>query len=165
MPQPDRAPDVCPGDRAREWPAIRTSAARCRGSAARRRAAGRRRGPRRCRRSTASATTTTLNTGVKFDDVTVTPRNPVTGTLDARIGVFTRPRRWARRAQAVEARGGRAQRRRGQRVRPRSPRADAFPAIIARRQVVGRNLRARDTAQAHFDLRHTSSCSRASAAA
>jgi len=98
-----------------------------------------------------SVTTTTLNAGVKFDDVVVSPRNSVTGTLDARMGVYT-PARWASRAQAVEARGvaelGADEARRQTALAT----ADAFLAIIARRQVVEANLRARDTAQAHFDL-------------
>jgi len=98
-----------------------------------------------------SATTTTLNTGVKFDDVVVSPRNSVTGTLDARMGVYT-PARWASRAQAVEARGVAELSADEARRQTALATANAFLAIIARRQVVEANLRARDTAQAHFDL-------------
>lgn len=98
-----------------------------------------------------NVTTTTLNTGVKFDDITVTPRNSVSGSIDARVGVYT-PARWALRAQALDARGvaelGADETRRQTALAA----ADAYLAIIARRQVVEANRRARDTAQAHFDL-------------
>ena len=44
------------------------------------------------------------------------------------------------------------------------PTADAYLAIIARRRVVEANVRARDTAQAHFDLAQRARSSRAPAA-
>jgi outer membrane protein TolC len=98
-----------------------------------------------------NVTTTTLNTGVKFDDVVVSPRNSVTAALDARVGVYT-PARWASRAQALQARGVAELDAEEARRQTSLATADAYLAIIARRQVLEANQRARDTAQAHFDL-------------
>ncbi len=98
-----------------------------------------------------NVTTTTVNTGIKFEDVVVSPRNSVTAALDARVGVYT-PARWAARAQAVQARGVAELDADEARRQTAMATADAFLAIIARKQVVEANLRARDTAQAHFDL-------------
>ena len=98
-----------------------------------------------------NVTTTTLNSGVNFDDITVTPRNSVLGAIDARVGVYT-PARWAVRAQALDARGVAELSADEARRQTALATADAFLAIIARRQVVEANRRARDTAQAHFDL-------------
>lgn len=95
--------------------------------------------------------TTTLNTGISFDDTIVTPRNSVAATLDFRIPVFA-PARWAQTAQALDQREmaeiGATEARRQTALAT----ADAYLAIIARRRVVEANARARDTAQAHFDL-------------
>lgn len=98
-----------------------------------------------------NVTTTTLNTGVQFDDVTVQPRNAVSALVDARVGVYA-PARWAARAQALDARGVADLSADETRRQTALATADAFLAIIARRQVVEANRRARDTAQAHFDL-------------
>lgn len=98
-----------------------------------------------------NVTTTTVNTGIKFEDVVVSPRNSVTAALDARVGVYT-PARWASRAQAVQARGVAELDADEARRQTAMATADAFLAIIARRQVVEANVRARDTARAHFDL-------------
>jgi outer membrane protein TolC len=98
-----------------------------------------------------NVTTTTLNTGVQFDDITVTPRNSVSAAIDARVGVYT-PARWAARAQALDARGVAELSADEARRQTALATADAYLAIIARRQVVEANRRARDTAQAHFDL-------------
>jgi len=98
-----------------------------------------------------NVTTTTLNTGVQFDDITVTPRNSVSALLDARVGVYA-PARWAARAQALDARGVAELSADETRRQTALAAADAYLAIIARRQVVEANRRARDTAQAHFDL-------------
>lgn len=98
-----------------------------------------------------NVTTTTLNTGVTFDSVTVTPRNSVSGSIDARIGVYA-PARWAARAQALDARGVAELGADDARRQIALATADAYLAIIARRQVVEANVRARETAQAHRDL-------------
>ena len=98
-----------------------------------------------------TVTTTTLNTGVEFNGITVTPRNSVTGLLDIRMPVFA-PARWARRAAAADQKdvaelsAAEARRQIALAV------ADAYLAIIARRRVVEANERARDVAKAHFDL-------------
>ena len=71
-----------------------------------------------------SVTTTTLNTGVEFEGTTVTPRNQLTASLDVRHADRTRRRRWARRAQAEDAkprRAGSAPPRPGGRSRWRPP--------------------------------------------
>src|SRR6202035_995500 len=48
-----------------------------------------------------TVTTTTLCAYVACNDVTVTPRNSLTGLLDIRMPVFA-PARWARRAAAAD---------------------------------------------------------------
>jgi outer membrane protein TolC len=83
--------------------------------------------------------------------VTVSPRNSVLGALDVRMPVYA-PAQWARRAQAAdlvtvaELSAGEIRRQTGLAA------ADAYLTIIARRRVVEANIRARDVAQAHFDL-------------
>jgi outer membrane protein TolC len=98
-----------------------------------------------------AVTTTTLNTGVSFEGITVTPRNSVTATLDVRVPVYA-PARWALRAQALEDRGVADLSAEETRRQTALATADAYLTIIALRQVVDANRRARDTAQAHFDL-------------
>jgi outer membrane protein TolC len=100
---------------------------------------------------TGNVTTTTLNTGVTFNNTTVTPRNSVAGLLDVRMPVFA-PARWARRVEAADQKdvaelsAAEAKRQTALAV------ADAYLAIIARRRVVEANERARGVAKAHFDL-------------
>ena len=95
--------------------------------------------------------TTTLNRGVEFQDTTVVPRNSVTGNLDVRLPLFA-PARWARRAQAEDAKHVAELGESTAHRQTALATADAYLAIIARRRVVDANERARDVAKAHFDL-------------
>jgi outer membrane protein TolC len=98
-----------------------------------------------------SVVSTTFNTGVEFEGVTVTPRSSATAGLDVRMPIFA-PAQWARRTQAedqrVVAEHGAAEARRQTALAT----ADAYLAIIALRRVVEANVRAREVARAHFDL-------------
>jgi outer membrane protein TolC len=100
---------------------------------------------------TGNVTTTTLNRGVEFEDTTVTPRNSVSGTLDVRMPVFA-PATWARRAQATDQQGIAELSAAETRRQTALATADAYLAILARRRVVDANERARDVAQAHYEL-------------
>lgn len=98
----------------------------------------------------ANVTTTTLNSGVEFQGSTVTPRNQLTAGLDVRMPLYA-PARWARDAQAGDAKqvaqasGDEARRQTSLAT------ADAYLTVVARRRVVDANVRARDVARAHFD--------------
>jgi outer membrane protein len=98
-----------------------------------------------------NVTTTTLNTGIEFEGATVTPRNSVTAGLDVRMPVFA-PARWALRTQALDQKGIAELSAADTRRQTALAAADAYLAIIARRQVVEANVRALETAKAHFDL-------------
>jgi outer membrane protein TolC len=100
-----------------------------------------------------TVTTTTLNTGVEFQGTTVTPRNSVTAGADVRMPLFA-PARWARTAQAADAK--RVAEANADEIKRQTSlaTADAYLTIIARRRTVEANLRARDLAKAHFDYAH-----------
>src|SRR5262245_24748974 len=97
-----------------------------------------------------NVTTTTLNTGVSYQGTTVTPQNQLNGSLA--VGMPVDAVAWARRAQVQD----------NQRVAELSmadtrrqialATADAYLAIIASRRIVETNVRARDTARAHYEL-------------
>ena len=102
---------------------------------------------------TGNVATTTLNKGVKFQGSTVTPQNQVTASLDVRMPLYA-PARWARTAQAGDAKLV-AQANAEEIKRQTSiATADAYLTIIARRRVVDTNVRAHDVAKAHFDYAH-----------
>ena len=98
-----------------------------------------------------TVTTTTLNRGVEFQGATVTPQNQVSGALDVRLPLFA-PARWARRAQAQDAKNVAELSAADARRQTAFATADAYLTIIARRRVIEANERARDTARSHFDL-------------
>ena len=98
-----------------------------------------------------NVTTTTLNRGVKFEETTVMPRNQITAGLDVRMPLYA-PARWARRAQAQDAKDIADLTAADLRRQTALATADAYLTIIARRRVIDANERARDTARAHFDL-------------
>jgi outer membrane protein TolC len=100
-----------------------------------------------------TVSTTTLNTSVVFNDTTVSPRNSVTAGLDVRIPLFAAAR-WARRAQAADAVHVAELSTEEVHQQTALATADAYLTIIARRRVVEANVRARDVANAHFDLAH-----------
>jgi outer membrane protein TolC len=98
-----------------------------------------------------NVTTTTLNSGVEFQGSTVTPRNQLNASLDVRLPLYA-PARWARTAQAADAK--RVAEASADEVRRQTTlaTADTYLTVIARRRVVEANTRARDVATAHFDF-------------
>jgi outer membrane protein TolC len=100
---------------------------------------------------TGSATTTTLNRGVEFEGTTVTPQNQAAGSLDVRMPLYA-PARWARTAQAGDNQRVAEANRDEVRRQTALATADAYLAVIARRRVIEANERARDVANAHFEL-------------
>jgi outer membrane protein TolC len=100
-----------------------------------------------------TVSTTTLNTGVEFQGVTVTPRNSLLATADIRMPLFA-PARWARTAQAGDTK--RVAEANVEEVKRQTAlaTADAYLTVIARRRDVDANVRARDLAKAHFDYAH-----------
>jgi outer membrane protein TolC len=98
-----------------------------------------------------NVTTTTLNRGVEFDGAIVTPRNQLGASLDARLPLYA-PARWARTAQADEARHVAEASADDVRRQTALATADAYLTVIARRRVVEANVLARESAKAHFDL-------------
>jgi len=98
-----------------------------------------------------NVTTTTLNRGVEFQGVTVTPQNSLLATLDVRQPLFA-PARWARTAQAADAKRVAEASADDVRRQTALATADAYLTIIARRRVVEANVRARDVAKAHFEF-------------
>ena len=98
-----------------------------------------------------NVTTTTLNTGVSFEDTTVSPRHQVTGSLTLDQPIIAAAA-WARRAQAQDNRQIAELSADETRRQIALATADAYLSIIAQRRVLEGNVRARDTARAHFDL-------------
>ena len=98
-----------------------------------------------------NVTTTTLNRGVSFEDTTVSPQHQITGSLTLDQPILAAAA-WARRAQAQDNRAI-AELSAGETRRQIAlATADAYLSIIAQRRVLEGNVRARDTARAHFDL-------------
>jgi outer membrane protein len=100
-----------------------------------------------------TVTTTTLNSGVEFQGSTVTPQNQVTAGLDVHLPLYA-PARWARTAQAGDAKQVAQASADEVRRQTSLATADAYLTVIARRRVVDANVRARDVAKAHFDYAH-----------
>jgi outer membrane protein TolC len=99
----------------------------------------------------ANATSTTLNRGIKFQDVTVTPQTSVNGSLDVRFPLYA-PVVWARRIEAADNREIAAASAEEAKRQTALATADAYLTIIARRRGVDAVVRARDAAKAHVDL-------------
>jgi outer membrane protein TolC len=99
----------------------------------------------------ASVVTTTLNTGVEFEGAVVTPRNQVTATLTADMPIVAAGA-WARRTQAMDAKGIAELSVADTRRQVALAAADAYLTILAQRRTVEANVRARDTARAHYNL-------------
>jgi outer membrane protein len=100
-----------------------------------------------------NVTTTTLNRGIEFSGVTVTPRNQLSASLDVRLPLYA-PARWARTSQAGDARHVAEVGAEDVRRQTALATADAYLTVIARRRVVEASTRARESAKAHFDLAH-----------
>jgi outer membrane protein TolC len=98
-----------------------------------------------------NVTTTTLNTGVEFQGATVTPRNQVTASLTADMPILAAAA-WARRAQALDTRTVAELTVSDVKRQTAFAAADAYLTIVALHRVVDANLRARDVANAHFEL-------------
>ena len=94
---------------------------------------------------------TTVNSGRSFNGVTTLPQNQVTANLNLSALLFA-PVQWAQRTQADDNRHvaefGAADVRRQIAVAT----AQAYLAVIARRRVLDANVRARNVAQAHYEL-------------
>jgi outer membrane protein TolC len=99
----------------------------------------------------ASVTTTTLNKGVEFQGTTVSPQNSATGVIDVTMPIYA-PAAWARRTQALDQKTVAELARADTARQTALETADAFLTVIARRRAVETNVRARDTAQSHFEL-------------
>jgi outer membrane protein TolC len=100
---------------------------------------------------TGAVQTTTLNRGVEFDGATVTPRHQITSSLTIDMPIVAAAD-WARRAQAQDNRAIADLSATETRRQIALATADAYLSIIAQRRVLEGNIRARDTARAHFDL-------------
>ena len=94
---------------------------------------------------------TTLNRGVDFDGVTVTPQSQVTATIAANMPVLAAAA-WARRTQAMDNKAIAELNVADVKRQVALATADAYLAIIALRRVVEGNTRVYETARAHFDL-------------
>src|SRR5581483_4928901 len=98
-----------------------------------------------------NVTTTTLNTGVEFQGVTVTPQSSVTAAITADMPVVAAAA-WARRAQAEDERQVATFNVADVRRQVAAATADAYLTIVGLRRVVDADRRARDVAKAHYDL-------------
>jgi outer membrane protein len=98
-----------------------------------------------------NVTTTTLNRGVEFQGVTVTPQNQLAASITADMPVVNAAA-WARRAQAEDQQHVAELNLADVRRQIATATADAYLAVFAARRVLDANARARDTAKAHFDL-------------
>ncbi|MGE5358492.1 MAG: TolC family protein, partial [Bacteroidales bacterium] len=98
-----------------------------------------------------SVTNVTLNAGRSFNGQVTTPQNQVTALLGVTAPIVA-PVQWAQRTQARDlvhvAESGEADARR----QVAFAAAQAYLAIIARRRVFEADVRATDTAQAHYEL-------------
>jgi outer membrane protein TolC len=100
---------------------------------------------------TGGVTWATLNRGVEFNDVTVTPQSQATGTLTAAMPILAAAA-WARRTQAMDNKAVAELNVADVKHQVALATADAYLAIIATRRLVESNTRARETAKAHYDL-------------
>ena len=98
-----------------------------------------------------AVTTTTLNTGVDFDGVTVNPQNSVTASIAADMPILAAAA-WARRSQAQDDRQVAQLSADDIRHQVAAATADAYLTIVGLRRVVDADRRARDVAKAHYDL-------------
>ncbi|HEY7292152.1 MAG TPA: TolC family protein [Vicinamibacterales bacterium] len=100
---------------------------------------------------TGNVTSTTLNTGVQFEGVTVTPQSQTVASISADMPILAAAA-WARRTQAEDQRSVAELQLAEAKRQIAFAAADAYLTIVAQRRVVEGNIRARDTAKAHFDL-------------
>jgi outer membrane protein TolC len=100
---------------------------------------------------TGNVTTTTLNRGVQFQGVTVTPQNQLSASLTADMPIVAAAA-WARRAQAGDTKNVAELTLAETKRQIAFATADAYLTVIVQRRVVEGDLRARDVAKAHFDL-------------
>src|SRR5205085_3427319 len=98
-----------------------------------------------------NVTSTTLNKGVSFQGSTVTPQSQITGSLTLDQPIIAAAA-WARRLQAADNRAVAELSVAETRRQVALATADAYLSVIAQRRVLDGNVRARDTARAHFDL-------------
>ena len=98
-----------------------------------------------------SVTTTTLNAGVSFGDSVVTPRNQLALSVTVDMPILAAAA-WARHAQAADNQHVAELNSADVRRQIALSTADAYLTILAARRVIDGNVRARDTAKAHYDL-------------
>ena len=102
----------------------------------------------------ASVVTVTQSQGpAVFNGEPVTPRNQVTGTVGLSAPLFA-PALWAQRVQAQDEVHVEQVSAADVRRQVAVATAQAYLSIIARRRVFEANVRARDTATAHYELAH-----------
>ncbi len=99
----------------------------------------------------ATVASTTLNAGSSFEGITVTPQEAVSGSLNASMLLYA-PALWARRVQAADSKQISQLNETDIKRQIADATAEAFLAIVASHRVVDANIRARDTAKAHFDF-------------
>jgi outer membrane protein TolC len=98
-----------------------------------------------------NVTTTTLNTGIEFSGLTVTPQNALSASLSAGMPIVAAAA-WARRAQAEDTRGIAELTVADIKRQISMATADAFLTIVNSHRLVDSNMLARDSSKAHFDL-------------
>ena len=98
-----------------------------------------------------AVTSTTLNAGVTFGDSVVTPRNQITASVTVDMPILAAGA-WARRMQAGDAQHVAELNAADVRRQVALATADAYLTIVAQRRVLDGNVRARNTAKAHYDL-------------
>jgi outer membrane protein TolC len=100
---------------------------------------------------TGNVTTTTLNRGISFEGATVTPRHQVSGSLTVDMPIVAAAN-WARRAQAQDNRNVAELSAAETRRQIALATADAYLSVIVQQRILEGDVRARDTARAHFEL-------------
>ena len=98
-----------------------------------------------------SVVNTTVNSGRSFNGVTTLPQDQVTANLSLSALLFA-PVQWAERAQAGDNRHVAEFSAADVRRQVAVATAEAYLAVIARRRVLEASVRARDVAQAHYEL-------------
>lgn len=99
----------------------------------------------------ASVVSTTLNEGRSFNGAVTTPRSQVATSLAVSAPLFA-PVQWAERTQARDVVQVSEVNAADVRRQVAVATAQAYLAVIARRRVLEADVRARDTARAHYDL-------------
>jgi len=100
---------------------------------------------------TANATNTTLNSSRSFGTTVSTPQNQLAATVTASAPLYA-PLQWALRVQLMDNRQVAELAAADVRRQVAVATAQAYLAVVARQRVLDASQRARDTAQAHYEL-------------